>query len=296
MIRRILPALLLVTVVALGSGCLVRKLSIKRRNAPPSAQLAKASLEELVGQISALDQQVHTITATVDIEPSVGSVNKGEISEYANVPGYVLIRKPGMFRMIGMAPVARNRIFDMVTDGTDFKIHFPTKNKLFTGKNKIDTSSPKKLENIRPQHVFDALVVHPLDAGERAVLENHTDEAEASYIVHILRGGGNNLKLDRNLWFERVNLRLHRQVIFDNHGDIVTDARYDDYKLEQGMMFPHTITITRPLDEYGVKVTIQKLELNKEVTDEQFALITPQGIEVIDLLQQKARPASSGAK
>src|SRR5271167_445237 len=196
MIRRILPALLLVT-VAFASGCIVRTLRIPRHGAP-SGQLATASLEELVAKVRVWDQQLHTINATVNLEPSVGSVNKGEIDEYKEIRAFLLIRKPAMFRLIGLLPVVGNRVFDMVTDGKEFKVHFPTKNKLVVGKNSMERPSTKKLENIRPQHLFDALVVRPIAADERAVLENHTDEAEASYIIHVLAGRGANLLLARN--------------------------------------------------------------------------------------------------
>ena len=279
---------MLVLAVMLGSGCIVRKLRISRRGASPTAQLATASLEDLIGQIGALDRQVQTINATVDLAPSLGSVNKGEIEEYKDIRAFILIRKPGMFRLIGQAPVVRSLVFDMLTDSTKFEIYFPTRNKLVTGLNNMDRPSPKKLENIRPQHFFDALIVHPVGQGERAVLENSTDETEANYIIHILHGTGNNLKLHRNLWFERVGLRLTRQVIFDPKGDIVTDARYDDYKPVQGISFPHSITITRPADEYGVKLTVEKLELNKEITDDKFVLSPPQGTETFDMTKRLA--------
>jgi outer membrane lipoprotein-sorting protein len=279
---------MLVLAVVLGSGCIVRKLRISRRGASPTAQLATASLEELIGQISALDKQVQTINATVDLAPSLGSVNKGEIDEYKDIRAFILIRKPGMFRLIGQAPLVRSLVFDMFTDGAQFQIYFPTRNKLVTGLNNMDRPSSKKLENIRPQHLFDALVVQPVGPGDRAVLENRTDEAEASYIVHILRGTGTNLKLHRALWFERVGLRLTRQVIFDTKGDIVTDARYDDYKPVQGVSFPNTITITRPADEYGIKLTVEKVELNKEITDDKFVLTPPQGTETFDMTKRPA--------
>jgi len=287
MIRRFLPAFLLVAVV-LGSGCIARKLHISRRGAPPSGQLAIASLEDLVGKIRAWDQQVHTINATVTLEPSVGSVNKGEIEEYKDVRAFVMIRKPGMFRLIGLLPVVGTRIFDMVTDGKDFKIHFPTKNRMVVGVNQMEKPSAKKMENIRPQHLFDALVVKPIGAGDRPVLENQTDENEANYIVHVLQGTGTNLKLARNLWFERAGLRLVREVIFDANGDIVTDARYEDYKDHRGIAFPQVISIMRPKDEYGVKLTIKKLDLNKELDDDKFALAPPRGVEVLDLQKRKA--------
>jgi outer membrane lipoprotein-sorting protein len=300
MIRRILPALLLVTVV-FTSGCIVRTLRIPRHGAP-SGQLATATLEELVGKVGAWDAQLHTINATVNLEPSVGSVNKGEIDQYKDIRAFVLIRKPGMFRLIGNMPVVGGRAFDMVTDGKEFKVHFPSKNKMVVGKNNMERPSDKKLENIRPQHLYDALVVSPIAADERAVLENHTDEADASYIIHVLVGRGNNLVLHRNLWFDRVGLRLSRQIIFDAKGDIVTDARYEDYKISRGIFFPHTITITRPMDEYGVKLTVQKLELNRELDDDKFFLTIPPGTEVFDLehpVQKndtQKRPEKSGVK
>jgi outer membrane lipoprotein-sorting protein len=182
----------------------------------------------------------------------------------------------------------------MITDGKEFKVHFPTKNKLMVGKNNMERASNKKLENIRPQHLFDSLVVHPISTDERAVLENSTDEAEASYIIHVLEGRGANIHLGRNLWFDRVGLRLSRQVIFDAKGDIVTDARYEDYKVSRGIPFPHTITIMRPIDEYGVKLTIQKLELNREMDDDKFFLTIPPGTEVVDL--EKPDPQNPAGK
>jgi hypothetical protein len=296
MIRRYLPALLLVT-VAFASGCIVRTLRIPRHGAP-SGQLATASLEELVAKVRVWDQQLHTINATVNLEPSVGSVNKGEIDQYKEIRAFLLIRKPGMFRLIGLLPVVGSRVFDMVTDGKEFKVHFPTKNKLVAGKNNMERPSAKKLENIRPQHLFDSLVVHPIEADERAVLENSTDEAQASYIIHVLQGRGANIHLGRNLWFDRVGLRLSRQVIFDVKGDIVTDARYEDYKISHGIAFPHTITIMRPMDEYGVKLTVQKLELNRELEDDKFFLTIPPGTEVMDLEKPDTpkQPEKNGVK
>jgi outer membrane lipoprotein-sorting protein len=292
MAPRALLAFLLATVL-LNSACIVRRWRVQRRHQVPASQLATATLDDLLGRLRAWDQQIKTINATVDLEPSLGSVNKGEIEEYKDVRAFVLIRKPSMFRMIGLYPVVRNRAFDMVTDGMAFKIHFPARNKLVTGQNRLEKPSAKKLENIRPQHIFDALVVRPPEAGEFPVLENRTDEDDAYYIVHILRRRGEALTLDRNLWFERANLRLTRQVILDERGDIVTDARYEDYKTDNNVAFPHRFVISRPKDEYGVKLTVQKVDLNKLLDDEKFALVAPPGTEIVNLVARdddKAHP------
>lgn len=276
-------AALLLAVTLLNTACIVRRFRVQRKDNVPPTQLQNATLDDLLFRLHNWDQQIKTINATVDLEPSLGSVNKGEIAEYQDVRAFVMIRKPSMFRMIGLFPVVRNRAFDMVTDGADFKIYFPTRNKLVTGNNRVQKPSAKKLENIRPQHIFDALVIRPPGEGEYPVLENHTDENVAYYIVHVMRRDGERMFLDRNLWFERGHLRLARQVIFDGHGDIVTDARYEDFKNEDGVSFPHTFIISRPQDEYGVRLVVQKVDLNKLLDDSKFALEAPAGTEVVNL-------------
>ncbi len=281
--------LLLLATLLLDAGCLVRRIRIVRKGAPPAARLLTVSLEDLVDRLKSWDQQIRTINATVDMEPSLGTVNKGDIEELKDVRAFVLIRKPNWFRMIGLYPIVRNRAFDMVSDGIQFRIYFPVRNKFVMGRNRVEKPSPKKLENIRPQHIFDALVVRPPGPDEIPVLENHTDEAEAAYILHILRyaggrAGEGRLLLDRNLWFDRATLRLARQVIFDARGDIVTDARYEDYHTDKnGLTFPRQFTIARPIDEYGVKLTVKKLDLNAPLEDAKFELKPPPGVEVIQL-------------
>ena len=36
------------------------------------------------------------------IDTSVGGVNKGQVTDYKEIRGYVLARKPSMLRMIGL--------------------------------------------------------------------------------------------------------------------------------------------------------------------------------------------------
>ena len=54
--------------------------------------------------------------------PAVGSVNKGKITEYKDVLGYILFKKPDEMRLIGLYPVVRNKAFDMVSRGADFRL------------------------------------------------------------------------------------------------------------------------------------------------------------------------------
>ncbi len=63
-----------------------------------------------------------------------------------------------------------------------------------------------------------------------------------------------------------------------------------------GISFPRQIEIERPQEEYDITLNIVKLELNKTLTDDQFALQQPPGAEVVHLGQpvSEARDLKGG--
>jgi hypothetical protein len=71
----------------------------------------------------------------------------------------------------------------------------------------------------------------------------------------------------------------------------VTDARYADYKDNDGVSFPSRIEISRPQEEYDITLNILKLEINTPLRDDQFALQQPPGAEVVRL--DRPQPQSS---
>jgi hypothetical protein len=104
---------------------------------------------------------------------SVGG-EAGQVTDYKEIRGYVLARKPAMLRMIGLMPIVRNRAFDMVSDGKEFKLWIPPKNRFVIGRNDAETVNPKQpLESIRPQNLYEAILIREIDPqDEIAVLEN----------------------------------------------------------------------------------------------------------------------------
>ena len=83
------------------------------------------------------------LQATVDIDTSVGGVKKGKVTDYQQIRGYILARKPNMLRMIGLMPIVRNHAFDMVSDGRDFKLWIPPRNRFVVGRNDIETHNTR---------------------------------------------------------------------------------------------------------------------------------------------------------
>jgi len=278
-LRRLALMVALCSAVLLLSSCLARRRVITRGRNTPTQTLLNADKQTLLKLVSTEYASIQTINATVDMVPAIGSANKGKITEYKDVRAYILYRKPAEIRIIGLYPVVRNKAFDMISNGNDFRLYVPAKNLFIKGPTEVVTPSPNKLENLRPSVFLDALLVKPVNlAGEFAVLEDFTDEDNAAYIVHVLsKGEDGDLRLSRDIWFDRLSLHIVRQILFDPQGEILTDARYNDWKTYDNVPFPRIIDINRPKDEYGVVITVVKMDINKPVGQDKFVLEQPEG-------------------
>lgn len=284
------PLLLLCVLIAGLSSCVVRRRTITHAGASKVPHLLIADIPTLVASVEHHYSAVRDFNATVDMVPALGSAEKNRITEYKDVRAYILYRKPADIRIVGLYPVVRNKLFDMVSTGPDFKLYIAPKNRFVTGRNDVTHVSENKLENLRPIHFLDALVVRPIEAADKLMLENFTDEDDAFYILHVVHEPTpGELHLARTIWFDRTDLQLARQLILDDHGNIVADSRYSQWKAYDNVPFPKHIVINRPRDEYGVVIDVVKMDINKGVSDDKFVLEQPPGTIHQDLT---APPAS----
>jgi len=292
-IRRAAIPLLLLCLMPLGtSSCgVVRRRIINRIGGNSAQPLLTADKAALVAILTRNFNLAISFSATVDMTPAIGSAEKNKITEYRDVRAYILFRKPADIRLIGLYPVVHGKAFDMVSNGTDFKLYVPSKNRFVVGKNSVDTPSPNKIENLRPQHFLEALLVRPPADLSKLVMENYTDEDNAFYILQeIGEEADGQLTMKRSLWFNRYTLTLARQITFNAAGNIESDSRYDQWKNYNLVPFPKHVEINRPQDEYGVVIDIVKMEMNKELADERFALAQPEGT-TLQVLGEAPAPA-----
>ena len=289
-------AILILLVIFPLTGCLFRSRRVERQVS--TAPLKSATQAELIDYVNSQAAKIKTLQATVDIDTSVGGVKKGKVTDYQQIRGYILVRKPAMLRMIGLMPIVRNRAFDMVSDGRDFKLWIPPKNRFVVGRNDIETHNAQQpMENLRPQHIYDALILREIDPeNEIAVMENsfeivtdakHHQVEQADYQIDVIRKGEHAF-LSRKIIFSRTDLLPHRQLIYDQDGNLATDSHYEGYKDYDGVKFPSQIEIWRPQEEYDITLTIVKLQLNEPLLDDKFALEQPDGAQVVHLDQPQS--------
>lgn len=281
MSHRLTPVLvpLLCLSAVVSTSCLARRRAITRQGGNTKQALRVADKQALLAKVDQVYSSIRDFNATVDMVPALGTAEKGRITEYKDIRGYVLFRRPSHIRLIGLYPVVRNKAFDMVSDGEDFKLHVPVKNRFIVGKNRAASPpSDNKLANLRPQHFEEAMLIRPPGPHEIPVLENLTDEENAVYILHLLSQNGTGpLRLSRSVWFDRTSLAPVRQIVFDPSGNILTDARYSYWQAYNDVPFPKQIAINRPQDEYGVVMTVVKMEINRGLSDDKFVLAQPPG-------------------
>jgi outer membrane lipoprotein-sorting protein len=283
-------ALLLLLLPA--TGCLFRSRKVER--VVSTAPLQVATQQDLIDYVNHEAAKISTMQATVDIDTTVGGAKHGKVTDYQQIRGYLLARKPAMLRMIGLLPVVRNRAFDMVSNGREFKLWIPPRNRFVTGQNDAETlDGNKPLENLRPQHIYDALLLREVDPDkEIAVLESDTEYVrdskgrtveQGAYVLEIVRQSGRGWFLSRKIVFGRNDLLPHRQLVYDERGALATDAKYEGYREYDGVRFPSQIEIRRPQEEYDIVLTMVKVQLNQALTDDQFVLEKPAGAEVVQL-------------
>jgi outer membrane lipoprotein-sorting protein len=168
------------------------------------------------------------------------------------------------------------------------------------GRNDVQTRNPAQpLENLRPQHIYDALLLRRIDPqNEIAVMENDTElmtdakshkVSRADYVIDVIRKGDRGWVLSRKIIFSRTNLLPRRQLLYDADGNVMTNALYGNYKDDNGVKFPWQIEIARPQEEYDITLNMVKLELNQPLPDDKFTLEQPTGAEVVNLDKPKER-------
>jgi len=293
MIRRSLLYVFILVVLALPTtGCLFRTRPVEDQYS--KAPLKESSQQELIDSIDQQAQAIRTLKATVDIDSAAGGIKKGSQTQYKEIRGYVLARKPGDLHMIGQMPFVRTTAFDMVSNGQDFKLWIPPKNKFVIGQNEVTVpSSDQPFENIRPQNIYEALLIKHIDPEtEIAVLENGYETLhdakghrilQEDYILTVIDKSGSSPRLARKIIFDRTDLKPREQVIYSSEGKIQTDAKYAEYKDYDGVSFPSRIEIYRPQEEVDITLNMLKVEFNTPLKDEQFVLEQPDGAQVLHL-------------
>jgi outer membrane lipoprotein-sorting protein len=287
---------LLALLVPALTGCLSHTHKLQQ---PKLAGVAlNAEAVELVEAINHRYDQVNSLTATVEFAASVGGAHKGQETDYTSIPGYILFRKPRMLRVLGLVPVLRTHAFDLASNGENFTLLIPPRSRAIIGSNAVTKPAANPLENMRPEFFLDAILIHSISPDRIVSLTNssattvdtknkqllETPQYELTVLNPGPEGGSPGVvkvfQAQRVIKFSRVNLMPTEQDIYNKDGDMETQVLYGPYQTFNGMLYPSSITIKRPLEEYRIALTVEKITFNQPLPDEQFESKVPAGYKV----------------
>src|SRR6266436_1526611 len=288
--------MILVTLAAISCGCHTGG-GIKNttKYGPGARPVVKdATREVLLDQYNRIARNTKALNATVELKPTAGSKYSGVIDEYHEVKAFLLAARPAQIRMIGQAPVVGTTVFDMASDGETFRVFIPSKHKFLVGAVAVEKNSSKPIENLRPQHLLDALLWPEIRKEESTTLREFNDENARYYVLTVLRGGYQ-LEVLREIWFDRADLHVVRIETFGPKGLLVSDVHLADWlPIENApsqntqaapsdglTSFPRAIRLERPHDDYKLDLQVTKISLNEEIPSERFKLEQPPGTELV---------------
>jgi outer membrane lipoprotein-sorting protein len=283
------------TVCLLGlpflTGCLYHTRQLQQpKSAGPALDEGAA---QLVMGVNERYNSFQTLSATVEFSAQIGGAKRGKETDTTSFGGYILLRKPDSLRVLGLVPVLRTHAFDLASDGTTFKLYIPYKNKAITGPNSVTEKSANAIENLRPNVFFDSVLVPAippdrlveLTKGSTVTMRGkekvETPEYNLSVVSPVTQDGNvpvHIIQPQRIIHFDRTTLLPNGQDTYNAAGEIETRVRYGPYQHFGNALFPGVITIERPLEEYQITITVDKLTVNQTLNDEQFQLTIPPNV------------------
>ncbi|HUI74060.1 MAG TPA: hypothetical protein VLX32_03905 [Candidatus Acidoferrum sp.] len=298
--KRVLTWMGWATVAAICCGC---GANISTKHTVPAAEkpvALEATKDELLAKYNDFATNVKTVNATTEMKPTAGSAYSGVIEDYHEVKAFILAERPAEIRVIGQAPVIGRTIFDMTSDGQEFRVWIPSKNKFLEGKTGVEKTSAKPLENLRPQHLLNALLWPEVRKEEPVLFEEFNDETGRYYVLTVLRGGYQ-MEIYRKIWFNRADLNVSRLESYGPGGILLSDVHFSDWEPlapAEGTAgpvttFPRSIRIIRTHDDYQLSMDFTKLTLNADISADKFDLEQPAGSELVHVGEedQSKQPA-----
>jgi hypothetical protein len=284
----------LVCVALVASGCSVSK---KTGVAPAEkpAPVQTATKDQLIAQYNKQASAITSINAGVSLKLTAGSAYSGVIEQYHEVNAFILAQRPAEIRMIGQAPVVGKNIFDMVSDGTTFSVFIPSKNKFITGPSNFERKADKPIENLRPQHLLDALLWTPIPEHAPVLIEEAAEGAKRFYVLTVVRPGGHGgvvmgWEIASRIYFDRTDMHVARIETFGSEGALESDATYSGSIPASDTTFPAQMVISRPEEDYKLEIDVKKVTLNETVSADHFVLKQSEGTDLVRVSDAPPNP------
>jgi outer membrane lipoprotein-sorting protein len=294
---RSLPASFLAASLFLSGCSFIRKTVV-----PPDQRLLPAqtrSFKDLLQDLEARSRAIKTLKAArVLFLPSEGARKKGQLTTTRlAVSGFILVNRPNDIRIRLNLPLLGTTGADMVSDGQQYKVWIPFTNKMYVGRadesiqiGKLDMQLPP------PREIANAMFVdikpYVNNLKYKLVPRQTTLGTHSYYIVSVIdiEAHDTDGQVVEEIWVDRTNMEIVRQVDYGEEGLELTDTTFSGYQISGDAPFPREVTIYRPIEDVNLKITFESSpDANTSIPADAFQL-DPEGADVEQVPGQSARP------
>ena len=172
---------------------------------------------------------------------------------------------------------------------------FPRKNDFIVGPTNLQRPSKKPIENLRPQHLVDALLWAPVSDRVPVLFEQANETQARFFVLSLLRrasssnadasnsnqSSADEFEIAQKIWFNRADLNVSRIETYAPGGVLASDDRYSNWDSFGELHYARQIDVARPSDDYQLQVTIIKATFNEPIAPDRFILPQPPGTQLI---------------
>ena len=254
-----------------------------------------ATRTELIEKARQSSKSIQALKLKVSYQLTGRDPGTGEIKEWRESDGFILLKKPGDIRV--RVQVFQVTAIDMVSNGTEFSIDVPRKNTFIRGLNHQVILPRKDVPvNVRPQHIFEALALEALEGADPSLisLEEHEQDRRKFYILSCNRWASEgSLSLKRKIWFDRVDLNIVRLQAYAPEGRLESEIHYSDFRSVDGQVYPALVRFERPQEASRMAIRAQKIEVNPTLAAAAFVLRKSPVRQVVDLTRDPLPEAAN---
>ena len=206
------------------------------------------------------------------------------------IGSFMDFEQPAWLRVTGVVPPVGNKLFELSSDGREFRLMAPERDKmtLFVGPSEGPPAYRIGNLNLRPQEFLDVLRWEEgklgLKSGSRPTVSGQR------FVVDVdlpPRTGGS---VSGKLQFDLAAGLIASLRIYDAAGEVLSELVYSEWRTANGGSqdakkgcYPHRIRVIHPKEDVQLDVRFLEVTLNPQLPRSGFRFKPPRGIPVVHI-------------
>ena len=250
-----------------------------------SAQNLRA---RLLASYNAQSRLVRSLKTTAQVHVIRGP-KFGKSAGKSKMMGAIMdFEQPAWLRATGVAPPGGVRVFDMASDGHEFRLLAPDHNKmtLFVGPAWSQPDFSAGSLNLRPQEFLDAL---RWGEGQLTLAQSapvSPDKGIETLEIDLPPRGGK--KVTGKLRFDLAKGTVSSLALYNAEGGLISDIHYADWRhmsqqsgqTDEGC-FPRRVQVIHEAEDFQIDIRILEMTLNPVIERATFRISVPRGVPTV---------------